>query len=171
MTREPVKTVGQLTLATRGDTEIVIQRSFAAPRQLVFDCHSRPELVRRWLLGPPGWTMRVCEIDFRIGGRYRYLWRGPDGAEMGMGGEFRDIVAPERIVTRERFDQDWTGGDTEGTLLLAEAGAGTLMTLTVRYSSAQARAGALATPMAEGMEAGYARLDALARADGTGAAP
>jgi uncharacterized protein YndB with AHSA1/START domain len=93
-----------LNVTTLSDREILIARAFDAPRSLVFDCMSKPELVKRWLLGPPGWTMPVCEIDFRVGGRYRYVWRHSDGNEMGMGGVYREIVRPERIVHTERFD-------------------------------------------------------------------
>jgi uncharacterized protein YndB with AHSA1/START domain len=94
-----------LTLTTPSDREILITRDFNAPRALVFDCMSKPELVRRWLLGPPGWTMPVCEIDHRVGGRYRYVWRNQtDGREMGMGGVYREIVPPEKVVQTELFD-------------------------------------------------------------------
>src|SRR5881628_2069514 len=86
------------------DRQILIARDFKAPRQLVFDAFTKPELVRRWLLGPSGWSMPVCEIDLRVGGKYRYVWRNDsDGTEMGMGGVYCDIVVPERLVTTERF--------------------------------------------------------------------
>ena len=144
----------------------MITRSFDAPRALVFDCHTRPELVRRWLLGPPGWTMPVCDIDLSVGGRYRYVWRGPNGEEMGMGGVFREIVRPERIVTNELFDEDWTGGETLVTTMFTEEDGRTLSTVTVLYASKAARDGALATGMTDGMEAGYQRLDEVLAADG-----
>ena len=147
-----------LKVTTPTDREIVITRVFDGPRSLIFDCMSKPELVRRWLLGPPGYTMPVCEIDFRVGGRYRYVWRGPDGSEMGMGGVYREIVSPERIVQTELFDQDWTGGETVGTALLTEQGSRTTLTITELYFSKEARDGALRTGMAEGMAAGYDRL-------------
>jgi uncharacterized protein YndB with AHSA1/START domain len=150
-----------LSVTTPSDREIVITRVFDAPRTLVFDCMSKPELVKRWLLGPPGWTMPVCEIDLRVGGRYRYVWRGPDGTEMGMGGVYREIVPPERIVQTELFDQDWTGGETVGTALLTEKDSRTILTITVLYSSKEARDGALRTGMTEGMSAGYDRLAEL----------
>ena len=150
-----------LKVTTPTDREIVITRVFDAPRSLIFDCMSKPELVRRWLLGPPGYTMPVCEIDFRVGGRYRYVWRGPDGSEMGMGGVYREIVPSERIVQTELFDQDWTGGETVGTVLLTEEGSRTTLTITELYSSKEARDGALRTGMAEGMSAGYDRLAEL----------
>lgn len=150
-----------LQLTTPSEREVVITRVFEAPRSLVFDAYTKPELVRRWLLGPPGWTMPVCEIDLRVGGKFRYVWRGPDGTSMGMGGTYREIVRPERLASTELFDQDWTGGETQGTVVLTEQGGRTTVTQTILYSSEQARDGALSTGMTEGMEAGFERLDAL----------
>ena len=150
-----------LEIATPSDLEVVITRDFDAPRELVFDCHVKPDLVRRWLTGPPGWTMPVCDIDLRVGGRYRYVWRGPNGEDMGMGGVFREIVRPERIVTNELFDEDWTGGETLVTTVFTEGGGRTRATLTVLYASKEAREGALATGMADGMESSFQHLDAL----------
>ena len=152
---------GRLIVTTPTDREIVMTRVFAAPGKLVFDAWTKPELVRRWLLGPPGWTMPVCEIDLRVGGAYRFEWLGQDGTVMGMGGLYREIVIPERIVNTQLFDQDWTGGETLGTLLLTEQGGKTTLTNKVMYSSREARDAALRTRMAEGVEAGYARLDEL----------
>jgi uncharacterized protein YndB with AHSA1/START domain len=148
-------------VTTPTDREVVVTRSFDAPRQLVWDAHTKPELVRRWLLGPPGWTMPVCEIELRVGGRYRYVLSGPGGELMGWGGEYREITAPERIVSTELFDEDWTGGGTLNTLVLREVGAGTELALTVLYTSREAREGALATGMTTGMEAGFLALDEL----------
>src|SRR5271166_2227921 len=99
-----------LKVTTRGDREIVMTRVFNAPRRLVFDALTRPELVKQWLLGPPGWSMPVCEIDLKVGGAYHYLWRNANGTEMGMHGVFREIVVPERLVTTENFDQPWYPG-------------------------------------------------------------
>ena len=100
-----------LKLTTRGDREIVMTRAFAAPRRLVFEAFTKPELLKRWLLGPDGWSMPVCEIDLRVGGRYRYVWRNDrDGTEMGMGGVYREIAVPERVVATEKFDDAWYPG-------------------------------------------------------------
>ncbi len=156
-----MKDTGKLIVTTPTDREIVMTRVFAAPRNLVFDAWTNPELVRRWLLGPPGWTMPVCEIDLRVGGAYRFEWLGQDGTVMGIGGVYREIVIPERIVNTQLFDRDWTGGETLGTLLLTEQGGKTTLTNKVLYSSREARDGALRTRMAEGVEAGYARLDEI----------
>ena len=148
-----------LKVTTPTDREIVIARVLDAPRRLVFECLSKPELVQQWLLGPPGWTMPVCEIDFRVGGRYRYVWRKADGYEMGMGGVFQEIVPPARIVSRELFDEDWTGGEAVGTLVLTERDGRTTVVNSVLYSSRAARDGALQSGMEQGIAAGYARLD------------
>ncbi len=150
-----------LKIETPSDREVVITRSFDAPRDLVFDCYTKPALVRRWLLGPPGWTMPVCDIELRVGGRYRYVWVSPQGNEMGMGGIFREIVPAERIVANELFDEDWTGGETLVTTRFAENGGRTTVTVTVLYASKEAREGALASGMTDGMEQGYRRLDEL----------
>ena len=150
-----------LKLEARGEREIVITRAFEAPRRLVFDAFSKPELVRQWLLGPPGWSMPVCEIDFRVGGRYRYVWRRDNGGEMGVGGVYKEIVAPERIVATERFDQSWYPGEGLGTILLVEQGAKTLMTQTLAYESREARDGVLKSPMESGVAISYDRLETL----------
>ena len=150
-----------LRVMAAGDREIVITRAFNAPRDLVFDSHTQPELVKRWLLGPPGWTMPVCEIDLCVGGRYRYVWRNQDGTEMGMGGVFREIVRPERLVATECFDQPWYPGEALDTTVFVEERGKTTVTLTVLYESREARDGVLRSPMEEGMAAGYDRLEEL----------
>jgi uncharacterized protein YndB with AHSA1/START domain len=148
-----------LSITTPSERELLITRAFAAPRALVWDAHTKPELVRRWLLGPPGWTMPVCEIDLRVGGRYRYEWANADGRVMGMGGVFQEIEAPARLVAKEKFDDDWTGGETTVTQVFTEKGGKTYLALTVLYASKAARDGAMQTGMTDGMEAGYQRLE------------
>src|SRR4030081_468454 len=98
---------GGLTITAAAEREIVMTRVFRAPRELVFDAHTKPELVKRWLLGPDGWSMPVCEIDLRVGGSFRYVWRHGNGNEMGMRGVYREIVVPERLVATEKFDEPW----------------------------------------------------------------
>jgi len=151
----------ELQILTVGERDLVMSREFNAPRDLVFACYTRPELIRRWLLGPDGWTMPVCEFDARIGGGYRYVWRHADGREMAMSGVLREIEPPEKLVSTELFDDDWTGGEALTSLVLTERSGRTLMTQTVTYSSAEARAGALASGMTGGLEMGYQRLDAV----------
>jgi uncharacterized protein YndB with AHSA1/START domain len=151
--------VGKLELNLVGDNAIQLTRLFNAPRDLVWEANTKPDLVRRWLLGPEGWTMPICEIDLRVGGRYRYVWAHADGREMGMAGAYAEVSPTTRLVSRELFDDDWTGGEAENALALSDIGARTLMTLTVTYASSQAREGALKSGMLDGMETGYARLD------------
>ncbi|HSB18670.1 MAG TPA: SRPBCC family protein [Anaeromyxobacteraceae bacterium] len=150
---------GTLKITTPSDREVAMTRVFDAPRHLVFEAYTRPELLKRWLGVHGGWSMVVCEIDLRVGGAYRYVWRGPDGSEMGMGGVYREIVPPERIVTTEKFDQSWYPGTAVGTLVLVEHGGRTTLTLTVQYESREARDAVLASPMEQGVAAGF---DALA---------
>ena len=153
-----------LKLEAQGERQIVMRRAFDAPRQLVFDAFSQPELVRRWLLGPPGWSMPVCEIDFRVGGRYRYVWCHESGNEMGMGGVYKEIVVPERIVASERFDESWYPGEGIGTILLVEQSGQTLLTQTITYESREARDVVLKSPMEKGVVASYDRLEEVIRA-------
>lgn len=148
-----------MKLVTSGDRSIVVTRVFDAPRQLVWDAHTKPELIKRWLSGPPGWTMSVCEMDLRAGGKYRWVWSGPGGVQMGMGGVHREVAAPERIVNTQIFDEDWTGGEAVGTLVLTEANGKTTLTNTVQYATPEARAAVLQTPMEQGMAMGYDRLE------------
>lgn len=156
-----MQTSGALKVIARGDREIVMTRALDAPRHLVFDAWTKPELVRRWLLGPPGWSMPVCEIDLRVGGKYRYVWRHTDGREMGMGGVYREIVRPERLVATEKFDEPWYPGDAVSTVELTEQGDRTLVTNIVLYDSREARDGVLKSPMESGVAAGYDRLEEL----------
>jgi uncharacterized protein YndB with AHSA1/START domain len=157
-----MKDIGGLKISAQGDREIVITRAFNAPRKLVFDAFTKPDLVKRWLLGPPGWSMPVCEIDLRVGGKYRYLWqRDSDGTKMGMGGVYREIVGPERIVATEKFDDPWYPGEGLGTIVLTEQGEKTTLTQTLLYESRQARDGVLKSPMETGVAASYDRLAEL----------
>ena len=154
--------MGTLKLTTPSDREIAMTRVFDAPRTLVFDAHTKPDLVRQWLLGPPGWSMPVCEMDVRVGGKYRWVWRHDrDGTEMGMGGVYREIVAPERLVVTERFDEAWYPGEALNTLVLVEKGGRTTLTQTMRYESQAARDAVIKSGMEKGVTASYDRLDGL----------
>ena len=98
-------------VSTPSGREVEIERDFDAPRRLVFDAFTKPELVQRCLLGPDGWTMPVCEIDLRAGGAYRYVWRKEStGMEMGMGGVFREVVRPEKLVATEKVRRRLVSG-------------------------------------------------------------
>ena len=153
---------GIFKLSTSSEREIVMTRAFDAPCHLVFDALTMSELIKRWLLGPPGWSMPVCEVDLKVGGSYRYVWRRDnDGTDMGMGGIFREIMAPKRLVQTEKFDQSWYPGEALATAVLVEQKGRTTLTTTVRYESQAARDGILKTGMERGVAASYDRLDEL----------
>jgi uncharacterized protein YndB with AHSA1/START domain len=156
-----MKNTGNLKVTTPSDREIAMKRVFDAPRGLVFDAYTKPELVKRWLLGPPGWTMPVCEIDLRVGGSYRYIWHGQDGTEMGMHGIYREIVPAERIVCTESFDDPWYEGEAVGTSVFVEQSSKTTLTTTVLYASKEIRDAVLKSPMEQGVAASYDRLAEL----------
>lgn len=149
-----------LTITLPSDREIQITRSFAAPADLVFDCWTVPALIQRWL-GPADWVFTHCEFDARVGGKWRFVTRGPDGFEMASGGEVLEITRPTWIKTTELYDMDWTGGETINTNRITEQNGVTTSVVTILYASKEARDGARATPMAEGMEMGFKRLDEL----------
>ncbi|HEU4829382.1 MAG TPA: SRPBCC family protein [Gemmatimonadales bacterium] len=136
-------------------------RVFDAPRELVFEALTRPELVRRWLGALEGWTFEICEIDARKGGSYRYLWRHADGSELGMRGVYLEVTPPERIVSTEVFDQAWYEGDAVGTATLTERDGKTTLSTTIRYGSKEIRDAVLRSPMESGVSQGYDRLEEL----------
>ncbi|HKE15171.1 MAG TPA: SRPBCC domain-containing protein [Kofleriaceae bacterium] len=149
-----------LELTAEGDREIVMTRSFSAPRQLVFDAWTRPELLRRWLGVVGGWRLAECEIDLRVPGAFVYVWRGPGSpGEMGLRGTFREIVVPERIVTVGAFDEPWYPGGETNTLTLVEHRGETTLTNRVLYDSREARDMVLRSPMEQGLATGYDLLD------------
>jgi uncharacterized protein YndB with AHSA1/START domain len=156
-----MKTAGTLQVTTPSEREIAMTRVFDAPRHLVFEAYTRPELLRQWLGVHAGWRMEVCEIDLRVGGAYRYVWRALDGGVMGMRGTYREVVVPERLVATEVFDEPWYPGDAESRVTFAEAAGRTTLTLTVRYASKAARDGVLRSPMEQGVAAGFDALERM----------
>ncbi len=152
------KTIGALQIATPSDREISMARTFNAPASLLWEAITRPEYIRRWLLGPVGWEMTRCEVDFRIGGSYRYEWRKDSGETLGVGGVYRAIVPQKLIETTEEFDEPWYEGEAIATQTLVEAGGTTTLTLTVRYASKDVRDGVLKSGMEQGVAACYDRL-------------
>jgi uncharacterized protein YndB with AHSA1/START domain len=155
-----MKNTGTLKVTTHTDREIVMTRLFDAPRHLGFDAMTKPEYVQRWLLGPPGWSMIVCDIDLKVGGAYRYVWRNIDGSEMAMCGVYREIVPPERIVHTERFEFgcDAQAGEALATAVLTEQAGKTTLTTTVLAPSKEARDAVIASGMEHGVAASYDRL-------------
>jgi uncharacterized protein YndB with AHSA1/START domain len=150
-----------LKVTTPTDREIVMTRVLNAPRRLVYDAFTKPELLKRWLGVFGEWSLDVCEIDLRVGGSYRYVWRGPDGVTMGMGGVYREIVPETRLVTTEVFDEAWYEGEAVGTLVLTEQDGKTTVTQSVLYQSKEVRDAVLKTPMEQGVAAGYDTLDTV----------
>ncbi len=152
------------------DREVEIARSFRAPRERVYRAYTEPALLRRWLLGPPGWSMPVCEMDVREGGMYRWRWRAEAGdAEFGLHGEFREVDPPKRLKHTQVYDPGDTGGSPgdmgDGhsvvTLAFEERHGLTTVTTRIDYGSRESRDAALSTGVADGMEASYRDLDTL----------
>jgi uncharacterized protein YndB with AHSA1/START domain len=154
------------------DREVRVVRSFNAPRQLVWDAHTKPELIQKWMLGPPGWSMPVCEMDVREGGAYRWRWRSDeDGKEFGFFGEFKQVNAPAKLVHAEHYDPGDVGGAMDAsepaiiTSEFVEANGVTTLTVTMLFASKDIRDAAVSTGMTDGMEMGYARLDEMLKAE------
>jgi uncharacterized protein YndB with AHSA1/START domain len=155
-------TAGSLTIVASGDFDIVMTRALDAPPGMVFDAFTKPELVKRWLLGPDGWTMPICEIDLRVGGNYKYVWRREsNGKEMVITGTYKEIVVPERIVSTEQFQDPWYPGEAITTLQLTQQGNRTQVTQTMRLPTREARDGVLKSGMESGVEASYKRLERI----------
>ena len=154
---------GALKVLTPTDHEIVMTRVFDAPRALVFDAMTQAELLQRWLWGPPGWTMVLCQSDPRVGGSFRHVWRNDDGQEMAMHGVYREIVPPQRVSRTESFDFgcESQAGEQLATVVLTEEGGKTKLTLTVLYPSKEARDATIASGMERGVAASYDKLAEL----------
>jgi uncharacterized protein YndB with AHSA1/START domain len=153
------------------DREVRVTRQFNAPRQLVYDAHTKPELIRKWMVGYPGWDMPVCEMDVRVGGKYRWQWKSQeDGKQFGFFGTFTEVNAPARLSHDQYFDP----GDTAFEMPvddpcvvsvdLDEADGVTTLVCTMKFASKEARDEAVSTGMTDGMEFSYARLDDMLRA-------
>jgi uncharacterized protein YndB with AHSA1/START domain len=149
---------GNLIVTTPSDREIAMTRAFDALSRLVWDALTQPHLLKRWFLGPDGWTLAVCEIDLRVGGAYRYLWTHPGRDDLGISGVYREIVPHRRIVNTERFDQSWYPGEALNTWVLEEQGGQTTLTITSRFESREGRDIALQSGMERGVEASFNRL-------------
>ena len=154
-----MKNAAKLQITTPSDRELAMIRSFDAPRGLVWDAWTKPELLKQWLGVRGGWTFAVCEVDLKVGGKYRYVWQGPSGAEMGMGGVFREVAKPERLVATEKFDESWYEGDAMDTTTFVERGGQTTVTTTVKYASKAVRDAVLKSPMESGVAESYNKLD------------
>ena len=148
-----------LEITTPSDRELVMKRVFDAPRRLVFDALTKPELLRRWY-GPRGWTLIACEIDLRVGGRWHFVTRRDDGREMGQHGVYREIARPERLANTEEWD-DWPGADLLATTVLTEEGGRTTLLNTLLFSSQEVRDILIKSGMTRGAGETYDRLAEL----------
>jgi uncharacterized protein YndB with AHSA1/START domain len=153
---------GTLTVATPTDRQIVLTRVFDAPRRMVFDAFTRPELLRRWF-GARGWNLVVCEVDLRVGAGWRFVSRGPGGDHMGQSGVYREIVPPDRLAYTEMFDDQSYPGESLITHDFVEQGGRTTLTSTLLYATREGRDTVLRYPMARGVAESYDRLAELLR--------
>ena len=160
-------TIDKAQVTLPSEREVKVTRSFKAPRALVYRAYTEPQLVQRWLLGPPGWSMPVCEMDVRVGGRYRWRWRNDqDGSEFGFTGTFREVQPAARLVHTEAYDPGTVGDGYPGNEAIVvitfgeESGVTTVTTL-IDFGSKDARNAAVATGMTDGMEQSYELLDRL----------
>jgi uncharacterized protein YndB with AHSA1/START domain len=157
----------QVTLPS--DREVEVTRAFKAPRALVYRAFTEPALVRQWMLGPPGWSMPVCEMDVRAGGQYRWRWRSDnDGNEFGFRGTFREVQPPSKLVHTEGYDPGTVGGGYPGkdalvTVTFTEDKVATTVVTLIDFGSKEARDAATSTGMTDGMEQSYQLLDRLLR--------
>jgi uncharacterized protein YndB with AHSA1/START domain len=148
---------GSLMVTTPTDREIVVTRVFDAPRRLVFDAWTKPELLKRWF-GARGWNLVVCEVDLRVNGTWRFLSRGPDGTDMGQCGVYRVIQPPDRLVYTELFDNQSYPGESLITHEFVEQDGKTTLTSTLLFATQEGRDIVLSYPMERGLAEGYDRL-------------
>lgn len=160
-------TIEKAQVTMPSDREVKVMRSFRAPRALVYKAYTEPALVRQWMLGPPGWSMPVCEMDVRAGGKYSWRWRNDAGdQEFGFKGTFREVQPPSKIVHTEGYDPGTVGGgypDGEAliTTLFEESDGVTTVTTLMDFGSRELRDAAVKTGMTDGMEQSYQLLDNL----------
>ena len=154
--------MSKLTMKTEGDTHIIVTRRFAAPPEAVYRAHTDPKIVQQWLLGPEGWTMPVCQLDPRPGGKIRYEWKNESkGGGFYLTGECLEVVPNKRIVHVERMFLPDPTPDNHVETRFEPDGSGTLMTMRMTLPDPQTRAAMLATGMDKGMEDSYVRLEKM----------
>jgi len=148
----------KLFVTTPSDREIVLRRTFDAPRALVFEAWTRAEHVRHWY-GCAAFDLVVCEVDFKVGGHYRFTMRTPEGAEHTMTGVYREIVWPSRIVCTEHYETEgFRSEDAIVTIEFAESDGETTLTSTVLHPNRAQRDGHLNSGMEQGAGETYDRL-------------
>jgi uncharacterized protein YndB with AHSA1/START domain len=145
-----------LKISTPTDREVVVMRTFDAPRTLVFDAYTQPELLKRWY-DAPGRSLVICEIDLRVGGAYRFLWRGEGRRDVGMRGVHREVVRPKRLVRTQTWE-DWDAGEIIETAVFTERAGKTTLTSTGLYPSREVRDAVLKAGLENGTRESYGRL-------------
>ena len=152
------------------DREVRVARQFNAPRQLVYDAHTKSELLPKWL-GYPGWDMPVREMDVRVGGKYRWQWKSQeDGKAFGFFGTFTEVNAPSKLTHEQYYDPGDIGGAMPAgdpciiSLDISEQNGVTTLVCTMTFASKDARDSAVSTGMTDGMEFSYTRLDEMCKA-------
>lgn len=148
-----------LTLTTEGDRFVVVKRHFDAPPEDVYRAHTDPELIQQWMLGPEGWSMPVCLVEAKPGGKFRYEWSNGKGGGFYLTGEYVELDPYRRIVHVERMHLPAPTPDNHVVTTFEAEGTGTLMTMRMSLPNAEARKAMLASGMEHGMEASYARLE------------
>jgi uncharacterized protein YndB with AHSA1/START domain len=151
--------MSKLTLRTEGDHHVVVTRRFAAPPEAVYRAHTEPALIQQWMLGPPGWTMPVCQIEGWPGGKIRYEWSDGQGHGFYLTGECVALEPFRRLVHVERMHLPDPTPDNHVETIFEPEGSGTLMTMRMTLPNAETRAAMLASGMEHGMEASYVRLE------------
>lgn len=153
--------MSKLTLRTEGETHVVVTRRFAASPEAVYRAHTEPALIRKWMLGPDGWTMPVCICEARPGGKMRFEWTDGNGNGFYLTGECLELEPFSRIVHVERMHLPDPTPDNHVETRFEADGNGTLMTMRMTLPNAETRAAMLATGMEHGMEASYVRLEGV----------
>ena len=148
-----------LELKTVGDTKVIVTRHFAASPQAVYRAHVEPELIKRWCLGPEGWTMPVCINESKPGGKIRYEWADGNGNGFYLTGEVIAMEPFSRLEHVERMHLPDPTPDNHIVTTFEAVGKGTLMTMTMTLPDAETRTQMLATGMADGMEVSYQRME------------
>lgn len=158
-------------VSTPSGTEVSVKRRFAATVQDVWRAYTEPELIQQWMLGPPGWSMPVCEMDVRVSGTFRWRWRSADDDnEFGFTGEFREVENHSRIVHTQIYKPGISSdGDGDGcmgneslvTVTFVENDGETDVSTTIKFASQEDRDAAVSTGMTDGMELSYKQLDSV----------
>jgi uncharacterized protein YndB with AHSA1/START domain len=155
------RSISKMTLTTEGDTHVIVKRHFAAPPKAVWRAHTEPELLKRWCLGPEGWTMPVCICEARPGGKMRFEWSDGKGRGFYLTGECLEVEPYSRLVHVERMHLPDPTPDNHVEARFDADGDGTLLTVRMTLPDPQTRAAMLSTGMEHGMEASYLRLDGI----------